>query len=223
MKYINCLLVLLMLVFFIPAIGLIAGALSKYGDKTKTEEPLSLYSFGALLKYMDPDNLVVFEERQDFIIGYCVCLAFGIVVTFTFVQVIRKKLNNDVEIVDKLAFTPSDFAVLGHCADFSDDCDYSIQGIQEEVQRFYKKKFGIDEIEYVNVAYDIENIFDLHDQERVLLKKRELINWYCDKRKWTEDEYKNQCGRHDHYEDFPCESAGLFGCFAKTPLDLEAI
>jgi len=49
------------------------------------EEKLSLYSFGALLKYMDPENLVVFEEREDYIIGYCVVLFVGVIITFVFI------------------------------------------------------------------------------------------------------------------------------------------
>ena len=127
------------------------------------EEKLSLYSFGALLKYMDPENLVVFEEREDYIIGYCVVLFVGVLITFIFIQVIRRKLNNDVEVVDKLSFTPSDFCVIGFCSEFSEDYDYSIEGITNEVREHFQSKFGLDDIEYVNVAYDIENIFELHD------------------------------------------------------------
>jgi len=163
MYYMNWLLFVLIIFFFIPAIALITMAVKKYGDKVTTEEPLSLYSFGAMLKFMDPDNLVVFGERQDYIIGYCVGLAFGICVTFIFIQVIRKKLNNDVDVVDKLSFTPSDFCVIGFCPEFSEECDYSIAGIKEEIVKLFKEKYEIDDVEYVNVAYDIENIFELHN------------------------------------------------------------
>lgn len=223
MKYLNWMIFILMFIFFIPTISLIGSALNKYGDKTTIEEKLSLYSFGALLKYMDPQNLVVFQERQDYIIGYCLVLAVSVVITFLAIQIIRKKLNNIVEVIDKLSFTPSDFCVQGYCPEFSEDCDYSIQGITDEVKSYYKENYEIDDIEYVNVAYDIENIFDLHDQERILLRKREIINWYCEKKNWQTDQYKNQMATHDIYEDFPCESEGLMGCFAKTPLDLDAI
>ena len=55
MKYINMLLFTMIIFFFIPAIALIAAAVNHYGaDKTKDEDPLALYSFGAFLKYMDP-------------------------------------------------------------------------------------------------------------------------------------------------------------------------
>lgn len=83
---------------------------------------------------MDPDNLAKFDERQDYIIIYCVFMAFGIFATFVVIQIIRKKLNNDVEVVDKLSFTPSDFCVIGYCPEFSENCDYSIASIREEVE-----------------------------------------------------------------------------------------
>ena len=67
----------------------------------------------------------------------------------------------------------------------------------------FKSEYGIDDIQYVNVAYDIEDIFDLLDQERELLKKRELIKWYLDKKGWSEDEYNDECGNFEDYEDFP--------------------
>jgi hypothetical protein len=57
----------------------------------------------------------------------------------------------------------------------------------------------------------------------MLLKKRELINWYCEKNDWSTDDFKEQCGRYEDHEDFPCEREGLFGCFARTPLDVDAI
>ena len=112
--------------FFIPAIALISAAVNKYpDDKTSGEDKLALYSFGALLKYMDPDNLVQFEARQDYIIGYCVGLAIGVFVIFIFIQIIRKKLNHDVNTIDKLSFTPSDFGVIVDAPELSEDCDYS--------------------------------------------------------------------------------------------------
>ena len=124
-------------------------------------------------------------------------------ITFISIIIIRKKLHKDVEVVDRLSYTPSDFCVVGLCPEFSDNCDYTIKGIEEEVRQVFKSEYGIDDIQYVNVAYDIEDIFDLLDQERELLKKRELIKWYLDKKGWSEDEYNDECGNFEDYEDFP--------------------
>lgn len=54
-----------------------------------------------------------------------------------------------------------------------------------------KAEFEINDVEYVNVAYDIENIFELYDKRRELSKKREIINWYIEKMDWTEETYKH--------------------------------
>lgn len=112
---------------------------------------------------MEPDNLIEFKPREGYIIGYCIGLAVGIVVTLIFIQIIRKKLNNDVDIVDKLSFTPSDFGVIVHAPEFSENCDYSQQSIEEEIKSYMKENYEIDDVEYVNVAYDIANIFELYD------------------------------------------------------------
>ena len=126
MKYLNWMLFFMIIFFFIPAIALIAAAVNHFGtENTNAEEKIALYSFGAFLKYMEPDNLVEFKPREGYIIGYCIGLAVGILVTFIFIQIIRKKLNNDADIVDKLSFTPSDFGVIVHAPEFSEDCDYS--------------------------------------------------------------------------------------------------
>jgi hypothetical protein len=84
MKYINIVLFFAFLFFFVPAIVLIRKAIGKYGDKTAGEEPLSLHSFGAFLKYMDPGTLVIYSERSDYIIYYCMGMAAGIIVTMIF-------------------------------------------------------------------------------------------------------------------------------------------
>lgn len=164
MKYLNWMLFAMLIFFFIPAIALIAAAVSHFGaKKTDSEDKLALYSFGALLKYMDPENLVQFEERESYIIGYCVGLALGIFVVFVFVQIIRKKLHSDVGIIDKLSFTPSDFGVIVDAPEFSEECDYTQQSIEGEIKNFLKDTHEIEEVEYVNVAYDIANIFELYD------------------------------------------------------------
>jgi hypothetical protein len=72
-------------------------------------------------------------------------------------------LRKDVEIVDALAFTPSDFCLVGYCSEFSDSCNYSIKGIEDEIKTYFKDDYDIHDIEYVNVAYDIEDIFELHN------------------------------------------------------------
>jgi len=63
-----------------------------------------------------------------------------------------------------MAWTPSDFALKGNCPDFSDECDYSNKAIEAEVKSYLKDTYNAD-VEYVNVSYDIENIYELYAKE----------------------------------------------------------
>jgi hypothetical protein len=56
MKYINYLMLFLTLIFTIPAIGLVAKSVIDYGERVNGDEPLSMYSFGGLLKCTDPTD-----------------------------------------------------------------------------------------------------------------------------------------------------------------------
>lgn len=101
--------------------------------------------------------------------------------SFYIIIYIRKILYDDATTLNHLSFTPSDYCVEGHCAEFSSSCDYTIEGIEKEVTSVLKNDYGIEAIEYVTVAYDIEDIFLLLDRERELLKARELVNWFMEK------------------------------------------
>ena len=74
---------------------------------------------------MEPDNFVEFKPREGYIIGYCIGLSVGILIIFIFIQIIRKMLNNNVDSIDKLYFSPADFGVIIHAPELSEDCDYS--------------------------------------------------------------------------------------------------
>lgn len=198
-----------MITFFIPAIVFIQIAVDNYGDAAVQEEKISLYSFGALIKYSDPLKYIKFEQRDDFILAYCGLLTFTIIVTFLAMIYIRRLLNRVVEIVDALSYTPSDFCLVGECAEFSDECNYSIKSIESEVRAGIKDRFQIDEIEYVNVAYDIEDIFELLSKERELLKKRELIKWFMQLQNWDENQYMAEIEDYKEFDDWPCERKGI--------------
>jgi len=110
---------------------------------------------------------------------------FAILLTFVSLVYLRKKLLESSDLVDQMAWTPSDFALLGYCPGFSEKCDYSVKSITKEVREYMRVRFDIDEIEYVNVAYDIANIYELFAQEQQYQKEKELIKWYCGQKNWT--------------------------------------
>ena len=127
-------------------------------------------------------------------------------VIFTFIALIfiRNYLAKDVETVDALYYTPSDFAVIADMPAFSVDCDYSVESIQKDIEEWLGRDHPeVSGVEYVNVAYDIENIFELLNEEREWLKKREMINWYIEKEGWTIDDYKAKTSNWEMFKDFP--------------------
>ena len=71
MKYVNYLLLGLTIGFYIPAIAFISESVKAYGSKVSNDEDLSLYSFGAMLKCLEPERYVDLAEREDFILAYC--------------------------------------------------------------------------------------------------------------------------------------------------------
>lgn len=91
-------------------------------------------------------------------------LAFSILVSFISILCLRAKLRKDVVEIDAKAYTPSDFCVMGHCKTFKDDCQYTKESIEEHVRANFQKKYQIDDIEYVNVSYRIDNIYALLDK-----------------------------------------------------------
>ena len=121
---------------------------------------------GSFLKYANPKdkNFTEVSDRKAMITGYMVLVMLAILVMFILLIWLRKKIFDDAEMVDNLAWTPSDFCLKGNCPDFSTACDYSNKSIEEEVIKHMKEKFEA-EVEYVNVSYDIENIYELMAKE----------------------------------------------------------
>ena len=99
------------------------------GTLVDNDEKLSLYSFGAMLKCTEPERLVAFAERREYISLYCWVLMMSIILSFYVIVYIRKLLNDDVKTVNYLSFTPSDYCIEGIVDEFSPECDYTTEGI----------------------------------------------------------------------------------------------
>lgn len=219
MKYINWLLFWLCIIYFIPTASIINNTINKLGDNVKNDEKLSMFSFGAMLKCVEPERIVDFPERSDFINNYCVVMFIAVAATMIMITCIRVYLTKDINTIDALSYTPSDFAVIGDCPAFSVDNDYSLEAITKEVEEYLAEYVpDASGVEYVNVAYDIEDIFELLSKERELLKLREQIEWFCKKHEWTEQDYDAKTSNYDLFKDFPMkpDSGGI--CSSEEPL-----
>ena len=52
--------------FFLPAISAIQQSIDKYGELAKKEDKIPLYSFGALIKFIEPGKVpnFTYQERE---------------------------------------------------------------------------------------------------------------------------------------------------------------
>ena len=181
MKYLFWLMGLQTIFMAGPMLLCIMQSFSVYGDPmTLDEDSAYQWSFGALLKYMEPDDTFKhFAERRDLIVGYTGALFFGNIISFFIYRVLRRKLKNDIAKIDSMTSTPSDFCIMGQCEEFSRDCNYSQEQIEQEIKSYFYEKYEINDIEYVNVSYNVQALYGLYEEERAILKKMDLIKWYC--------------------------------------------
>ena len=124
---------------------------------------MSMFSFGMFIRYgseMDTSPTVL-ETRKNYIETVTGALLVAILVTLFGSIILRRRLLQKAVMVDVMATTPSDFALLGHCPEFNDDCDFSKEMIEKEVEAHFREDYGIDGIEYVNIALDIHDLYDV--------------------------------------------------------------
>lgn len=127
-----------------------------------SDDKIGLFSFGVFIKFSDttdPSKYAIFPDREAFINAVTGLIMCSIIVTLLGSIWLRKRLLDKAIKLDKLAETPSDFSLIGYCPSFSDDCKYTKEHIENEVKEHFSSYFGIKEIEYVNVSYDISDFY----------------------------------------------------------------
>lgn len=129
MKYLTVLMFILTFVYFVPTAYFISKAYEKVEIKmTKRDDNIGIFSFGAFVKFSDPsdpDSYVNLVDRQSYIDTVTGLVMASILVTFIASVYMRKKLLDQAVELDKIANTPSDFALIGYCPRFSDNCNYT--------------------------------------------------------------------------------------------------
>ena len=172
MKYMTILLLLLTAVFFVPTVYCMSKVYGSVKDNlTVEDDELSMFSFGMFERYgrvMDAtankNNLtstMIYQTRENYVEIVTGALMTAIFVTLIGSIILRRRLLQKAIMVDVMATTPSDFALLGHCPEFNDDCDFSKEMIEKEVEAHFREDYGIDGIEYVNIALDIHDLYDV--------------------------------------------------------------
>jgi len=220
-KYLTVLLLVLTIVYFVPVAYLMYQAYQKVkGKMTGLDDKLGLFSFGVFVKFSDPrqpEAYAVFEDRQQYVEAVTALVMVAIVVTLLMNIYLRKRLLDKALKLDRQAYTPSDFCLMGWCPSFSESCDYTTRSIQEEIKSFLEQEEnGVDgsEIEYIVVAYDIHDIYQITAEYQQHLKHRELVRGYSEGKGWTEEEL--QAKDPDAEEDWPTVD-GREGIWARVP------
>ena len=207
-KYITWLLVVLCVVYFLPMVVMMAKAF-KEADMGPKDANLSYFSFGVFLKSG--------QSKADEIEIVAGLMMMAIFVTLIGSIILRRRLLMKAISVDTNATTPSDFALLGYCPYFDDDNDFSKEKVEEEVTAYFKFEYGINEIEYVNIVFDIHDIYDITAELEENLKKRSLVESFMQEQGLSRDNYKNITP--SDYDGWPTEG----GFCSSTYLDLDQI
>lgn len=114
----------------------------------------------------------------------------SIIVTLLGGIYLRKRLLDRSFKLDRLANTPSDFTLLGYCPNFSAKCNYTKVSIEEEVKEYLKSFYGIEDIEYVNVVYDIHDVYEITEKLETNLKHKQLIGAFIENMQWSSDAFR---------------------------------
>lgn len=72
---------------------------------------------------------------------------------------------------------------------FETDFDYSQKSFEKVINNHFMNKYSTKELEYVNVGYDIEDIYKLIQRQRKLYKQRELVDDFMEELGWTDEDF----------------------------------
>ena len=159
-KYVSYLMLLLTIVFFVPAEAMIYQSYKEYKGKLKNDDSiLSLWSFGAFIQYVGEKDYAFLNttQREKFVYAIGILIIISVVVTLLYLIWMRKQLIDLGIKLDTETFSPSDFCVMGTGMEFE---GYSQEEIEKEIKTYFKSKYDID-IVYTNAAYDIKNFYVL--------------------------------------------------------------
>ena len=166
-KYMTVILLVLTVVYFFPTVYFMVLAYQKVKDNVDgQDDSIGLISFGIFVKFSNKDGekYVIFEDRERYIEIVTGLMMASIIVFIICSVYLRKRLLDKAVKVDTLANTPSDFTLMGYCPYFSENCNYSKVSIEREIKEWLNDEFQINEIEYVNVAYDIHDMYQITEQ-----------------------------------------------------------
>ena len=94
-KYVSYLMLLLTIVFFVPAEVLISKSYKEYTGKLKNDDSIvSLWSFGAFIQYVGEKDYTFLnvEQREKYVYGISILIIISVVVALLYLVWMRKHL-----------------------------------------------------------------------------------------------------------------------------------
>ena len=161
MKWVGYLMLALTVIYFVPCAFLMYDAFKDLQEKLdKDDSVIALFSFGAFVQYTDTDDVkfsfLDYDRRNGYAQWVGILQTLCVVFSLIFLIVMRYKILQTALKLDEDAFTPSDFCLMGMDMTF-DDC--SPEAIKERVTQAFADKFAINDVVYVNPAYDIKDFY----------------------------------------------------------------
>lgn len=196
LKYNTYLFLLLSVVYFIPASAILAGEYQQIieanGGLQKKEDPLALFSLGAVLnekvfeRALDGD-FTEFKNKKGSLFNLFCCAVLALCVSFIFLIYMRAKLIGKALLLDQDAFTPSDFCLQGSKMEFD---DYTASAMEQKIRDHFQTKFGVTDIQYINPAFKIDGLYKLMTKHEELEKQEAIARAYMhDKYIYVDTDY----------------------------------
>ena len=223
MKWVGYLMLALTVIYFVPCAFLMYDAFKDLQEKLdKDDSVIALFSFGAFVQYTDTDDVkfsfLDYDRRNGYAQWVGILQTLCVVFSLIFLIVMRYKILQTALKLDEDAFTPSDFCLMGMDMTF-DDC--SPEAIKERVTQVFADKFAINDVVYVNPAYDIKDFYKWSAEFNELQKHKLIVQQYLEKQKFNESKYRDMCRDPESCpDDFPRRKTGLCG---SQVIDLDEI
>lgn len=171
-----------------------------------------MFSFGAFVakgKNYGSD-FTAYENRQKNIEIMGGLMTVSIIISIIYLVWMRKRLMSQSLTLDMDAFTPSDFCIMGMNMVFD---DYNPDAMEKEVKDHFEEAYGINDIQYINFAFNIDSLYQYTEKYNDLIKKQQLVAAFCKQTDLEPEKYKEMCEDPDNCpEDFPTEKVpGLCG------------
>lgn len=122
---------------------------------------VALFSLGAFLHHDPKDNtkITIDIDGRAYNVGIIAGLLVAmLILTIGFLIYMRYRLKEFENKLDEDAMTPSDFCVMGTNMYFD---KYNPEAMETEIREGLKIKFGIEDIQYINPAYYINDFYKL--------------------------------------------------------------